>query len=390
MFFRDVTYDFKKLLNECPIVELSGPRQVGKTTLAAGEGESRRALYLDARSERDRSALREPELYLSRHLDRLVILDDAHRLPDILPVLRRLVGRARRRGMRGGGYLVVGLAPLARFNTRDGERDVARLELPPLSLSEAHHLLGETAPVWVRGGFPPSLLAVDDERSVRWREDLIQTYLERDVRLIAPRLAEGALGRCWKMLAHLHGASYNGAELARSLGIDVKTAGGYVDLFVEMRLLRRLPPWKDSGAGKRLVKTPRMYIRDSGLLHTLLGIDGEETLLSHPILGASWEGFVVENLLVSTRPGTHGYFYRASGGAEIDLLVVLPDRRRWAVEISTSLDPRPTRGFRSACRDVEPERMFIVYPGRETYRTVGGVTAIPLLDLTALIRAELV
>ena len=159
---------------------------------------------LTSARERERSALREPELYLSRHLDRLVILDDAHRLPDIVPVLRRLVERARQRGVRSGGYLIVGLAPLSRLNVRNGAGDevVARLELTPLTVGEAYRLLGETSLVWVRGGLPKSLTAVDDVRSARWREDLIQTYLERDIRRIAPRLSEGGLGRCWKMLAH--------------------------------------------------------------------------------------------------------------------------------------------------------------------------------------------
>ena len=390
MFFRDATYGLKKLLDEYPIVELVGPRQVGKTTLATAEGESRRALSINLRSERERSALREPELYLSRHLDRLVILDDAHRLPDIVPVLRRLVERARQRGVRSGGYLIVGLAPLSRLNVRNGAGDevVARLELTPLTVGEAHRLLGETSLAWVRGGLPKSLTAVDDVRSARWREDLIQTYLERDIRRIAPRLSEGGLGRCWKMLAHRHGAPYNGAELARSLGMDVKTVGGYVDLLVEMLLIRRLPPLLEGGGtGKRLTKTPRLYIRDSGLLHALLAIDDEDALLSHPILGASWEGFVVENLLLSAPRGSCGYFYRAAGGARIDLVVVFADGTRWAVEISTRFDPRPTRGFRSACNDVGPERAFIVYPGRETYRTVGGVIVTPLLDLTTFVHA---
>ncbi|WP_229667296.1 ATP-binding protein [Sphingopyxis bauzanensis] len=233
--------------------------------------------------------------------------------------------------------------------------------------------------LWVRGGFPDSFLASNDRASQRWRQDFIRTYLERDIPLLGPRIAAETLRRFWTMLAHRQSGLLNAAELARSLGVDAKTVASYLDLLVDLLLVRRLEPWH-SNAGKRLVKSPRIYVRDSGLVHTLLGLTTSEDILGHPIAGPSWEGLVVETLIAAAPEGTHAYFYRTAAGAEIDLVMTLPGGALWAVEIKRSLQPKLERGFHHACLDLEPERRLLIYPGSETYPIGGGVEVMPLIQ----------
>jgi hypothetical protein len=230
--------------------------------------------------------------------------------------------------------------------------------------------------LWLRGGFPPSLLAATDAQSLRWRRDFIRTYLERDIPQFGPRVAAETLRRFWIMLAHRQGAPLNVAELARNIGIDSKTAARYVDLLVDLLLARRLPPWL-ANVGKRLVKAPRLYLRDSGLTHALLGIEDIESLLPHPVVGASWEGFMIENLLSAAPEGTQAFYYRTSGGAEIDLLLERPGGALWAVEVKRSSAPSVSRGFHAACADLRPVRRFVVYPGTEAFPLPGEVEALP-------------
>ena len=374
-------------LGEVPAVGLIGPRQVGKTTLARAEGKRRGALYLDLESETDRAKLSEPELFLADHLGRLVILDEVHRTPGLFPVLRGLIDRARRAGHREGLYLVLGPASLDLLR-QSGETLAGRisyLELTPFSVLEIPPSRADDR-LWLRGGFPESYLAHDEERSRRWREDFIRTYLERDIPQLGPRIATETLRRFWTMLAHHQGGVLNVAQLARNVGVDVRTAARYVDLLVDLLLVRRLPAWH-ANLGKRLVKSPKVYIRDSGLQHALLAIADKETLLAHPVVGASWEGFVIENLLAAAGTAIAAHFYRTSGGAEIDLLLAWPDGRLWAIEIKRSLKPRPERGFHEACADLRPERRFLVYPGEAAFPVGKEVTATPLVALAQLLAA---
>lgn len=380
---RRIQLELERRLAEVPAVVLLGPRQVGKTTLALAVAEKRDALYLDLESEADRAKLAEPELYLSGHLDRLVVLDEVHRTPGLFPVLRGLIDRARRAGRRHGLYLLLGSAALDLLR-QSGETLAGRvsyLALDPFDVLEVGDTPAALDRLWLRGGFPESFLAPEDLTSFRWREDFLRSYLERDIPQFGRRIAADRLRRLWTMLAHLQGGLLNVAQLARNLGVDAKTAAGYLDLLIDLLLLRRLPPWH-ANLGKRLVRSPKVYLRDSGLVHALLAVRDREALLSHPIVGASWEGFVIENLLnVAASAGIQGYFYRTSGGAEIDLLLAHPDGRLWAVEIKRSLAPRPERGFHSACADLAPERCFLVYPGTETYPVGEGIEAIPLRAL---------
>lgn len=377
MFLRQLQQPLTDELAQMPAVALLGPRQSGKTTLALTVAAGRPSVYLDLESERDRARLAQPELYLGSQLDKLVILDEVHRAPALFPSLRGLIDQARRDGRRSGLYLLLGSASLDLL-AQSGETlagRVAYLELAPLLLPEVGAGLADA--LWLRGGFPESLTAASDAASLRWRLNFIRSYLERDVPQFGPRIAATTLRRFWTMLAHLQGSLLNASQLARNLGVDVKTAQGYLDLLCDLLLLRRLPPWH-ANVGKRLVKSPKVYVRDSGLVHALLDIETADQLLSHPVVGASWEGHVIESLLACAPSGSQGHFYRTSGGAEIDLVLALPGGALWAIEIKRSLSPKVERGFHAACADLLPARKFVVYPGAERYPLAEDIEVLPL------------
>lgn len=382
MFQRTLHAELHAELQESPAVALLGPRQVGKTTLALDIARHTPSLYLDLESERDRAKLAQPELYLSSHLDKLVILDEVHRAPHLFPVLRGLIDQGRRSGRQAGLYLLLGSASLdlLKQSSETLAGRIAYLELSPLNVLETSP--AQTSALWLRGGFPPSMTASSDARSLRWRQNFIRTYLERDVPQFGPRIAPETLRRLWTMLAHHQGGLLNVAQLARNLGVDAKTAHHYIDLLCALLLVRRLPPWH-ANLGKRLVKSPKVYVRDSGLVHGLLDIGSMDGLLSHMVVGASWEGFVIENLLSCAPPSTQAYFYRSSGGAEVDLLLVLPGGELWAIEIKRSLSPKLERGFHAACEDLQPACKWVVYPGSEPFPLAADVWATPLGELCA-------
>jgi len=391
MFERSLTTELIDSLAASPAVALLGPRQAGKTTLALEVGRRFDAIYLDLESEADRARLDQPELYLADHADRLLIIDEVHRAPGLFPVLRGAIDRNRRAGREAGQFLLLGSASLDLLK-QSGETlagRIAYLELPPLQVLEVRDRAANE--LWLRGGFPQSLLAASAARSLRWRQDFVRSYLERDIPQFGPRIAAETLRRFWTMLAHHQGGLLNTAQLARNLAVDVKTAGGYLDLLVDLLLVRRLQPWH-ANVGKRLVKSPKVYVRDSGIVHALLGIADMDGLLAHPVVGQSWEGFVVENLLACAAAGiardVTGHFYRSSSGAEIDLLLAWPDGRLWALEIKRSLAPKLERGFHSACADLQPERKFVVYPGAERYRLAEDIEAIPLAELAAILAGK--
>ena len=368
------------LLAEYPAVALIGPRQVGKTTVALEIAEVVDSVYLDLESPADLARLFDPELYLADHEGRLAILDEVHRLPGLFQSLRGLIDRGRRRGRRAGRFLLLGSASMDLLR-QSGETlagRIAYLELGPFDVLE----VGESNQdaLWVRGGFPDSFLAADDRRSLEWRENFIRTYLERDVPQFGPRIPAETLRRFWVMLGHTQGGILNAAALARGLGVSGKTVSRYLDLMVDLLLVRRLTPWRRN-VGKRLVKSPKVYIRDSGILHALLGLASKEDIVGHPVVGASWEGFVIETLLSVAPNRAEASFYRSSGGAEIDLILTLPGREPWAIEVKRSLDPRPRKGFHSGCQDVRPEAKFVVYPGDERYRIAEDIEAVTVLDL---------
>jgi len=366
-------------LDSMPAVALLGPRQVGKTTLAQTIAKNRPSLYLDLESDADRAKLADPEAYLAGHAAELVILDEVQRAPGLFQQLRGLIDRGRREGLRAGRFLLLGSASLDLLR-QSGESLAGRisyLELGPINGFEVSP--PELPSLWLRGGFPDSLLAPDDGASLRWRRDFIRTYLERDIPQLGPRIAAETLRRFWTMLAHQQSGLLNAANLARALGVDNKTIAAYLDLLVDLLLVRRLEPWH-SNAGKRLVKSPRIYVRDSGLVHALLGLGTLDEVLGHPVAGASWESLVIETLIAVAPEGTRANFYRTAAGAEIDLVLTLPLGEIWAIEIKRSLAPRIERGFHQACEDLSPARRIVVYPGLEAYPTSGDITVMSLSE----------
>ena len=368
-------------LAEAPAVALLGPRQVGKTTLALDVAGTRPAVYLDLESEADWAKLAEPELYLAQHADKLVILDEIQRTPQLFRSLRGIIDAGRRRGQGKGRFLVLGSASidLLKQSSESLAGRIRYLELAPLDAGEVGRDRLEA--LWLRGGFPESLLAVSDAASLRWRVDFIRTYLERDVPQLGPRIPAETLRRLWTMLAHQQGGLLNAAALARALAVDGKTVAAYLDLLVDLLLVRRLMPWHGN-IRKRLVKSPKVYVRDSGLVHALLGIGDREALLAHPVAGASWEGLAIESLIGAAPSGIDAYFFRTSAGAEIDLLLKLPGHRQpWAIEIKRGLAPKIERGFHLACESVRPERRLVVYGGVERFPLADGVEAVSLGDL---------
>jgi predicted AAA+ superfamily ATPase len=360
---------------------------VGKTTLALEIASATNALYLDLEHPADLAKLAEPADYLSRHRNKLIVLDEIHRSPELFPVLRSLIDTAKRAGRNSGQFLLLGSASieLLRQSSESLAGRLARVELSGLTVAEVRPERMES--LWLRGGFPDSLTAPDDTRSIRWREAFIRSYLERDIPQLGPRIAAETLRRFWTMLAHEQGSLLNAAELARSLAVSGKTLASYIDLFVDLFLLRRLEPWH-ANSSKRLVKSPRIYLRDTGPLHHLLGLVTIEDLLGHPRLGASWEGFVIENIHATLPEGARASFYRSAAGAEIDLVLNLPGHRRpWAVEIKRGRAPRLERGFHHAREDIDPERCLVVCGTEESFSMGEGIEALSLSDMLHLLQS---
>jgi uncharacterized protein len=375
-----------KLLRRSPAVVLIGPRQVGKTTLALSVAEAADAVYFDLESDRDRVKLTDLEDAVARLGDRLIVLDEVHRMPELFQPLRGIIDAARRKGRRSGLFLLLGSASLDLLQ-QSGETLAGRLaimELGPLDVLEVGASQMDT--LWLRGGFPDSFLATDDADSLGWRQDFIRTYLERDVPMFGPRIPAETLRRFWTMLAHRQSGMMNAADLARSLEVDAKTIARYLDLLVDLLLVRRLPPLTGN-AGKRLVKSPKVYIRDSGLVHALLGIPTRDALDGHPVIGGSWEGFVVETLIGAAPPGTVASFFRTQKGAEIDLVLELPGSTIWAIEVKRSSAPKVEKGFHIACADIQPARRLVVHGGRDAFSLGHGVEAIGLQMLAAELAA---
>ncbi|HJD60298.1 MAG TPA: ATP-binding protein [Rickettsia endosymbiont of Omalisus fontisbellaquei] len=368
-------------------IGLIGPRQVGKTTLALEIAKEFQALYLDLESRSDRDKLYDPELFLREYEDRLVIFDEIHRFPELFQSLRSLIDQGRRNGKRTGRFLILGSASidLLRQSSESLAGRIEYINLNPLDLSEIPEKENSLIPLWLRGGFPDSFLAENDIDSFVFRENFIQTYLERDVPQFGPRIPAETLERFWIMLAHNQGTILNASRLASGLSVTAPTITKYIDLLVDLLLVRRLNPFH-SNIGKRLVKSPKIYIRDSGLTHALLGIETYNDLAGHPVVGASFEGFVIENILSVVPNRTKASFYRTRAGGEIDLLLELPNNQGlWAIEIKRGLAARPTKGFYTAIEDLKPDKAFVVYSEESQYPINKDVEAIGLYQLISIL-----
>jgi predicted AAA+ superfamily ATPase len=386
MIDRRVQKDIELALARQAAVALIGPRQVGKTTLAQAVADGRPSVYLDLENSTDRAKLAEPELFLSLHEGQLVILDEIHRVPELFAALRGIIDKGRLKGLRTGRFLMLGSAAIElmrQSETLAGR--IAYVDMGPLNVLETGP--GEMDKLWVRGGFPDSFLANDNAQSLALRRDFIRTYLERDVPMFGPRMPSEMLERLWTMLAHSQGGLLNAAKLASAIGVSAPTVTSYLGLLVDLLLVRRLPPFHRN-LGKRLVKSPKTYVRDSGLLHALLGIGDFDSLLGHPVIGASWEGFVIENLLAACPPGAKASFYRTSAGAEIDLVLELGAVHGvWAIEIKRSLSPGLQKGNHHALADIAPRRSFYVHGGTDRFPMTTNTEAISLHALATELAA---
>lgn len=387
MIYRKLQDKIKLALSRQAAVALLGPRQVGKTTLAIEIGKTIPSIYLDLESRSDRAKLNDPELYLEAHKDKLVIFDEIHRVPNIFQDLRGIIDKRRREGKKYGLFLILGSASIDLLK-QTSETLAGRIEyinLPPFSIAETINQYNEYKDLWIRGGFPDSFLASNDEASYAFRQSFIKTYLERDIPQFGPRIPSETLERFWIMLAHNQASMFNASKIASSLGISSPTIISYLDLLVDLLLVRRLKPFH-SNLGKRQVKSPKIFVRDSGILHALLGIENYEDLAGNPIIGSSFEGFVIENILASAPDTTRPSFYRTSAGAEIDLIIELPKNKgTWAIEIKLSSAPKPSKGFYNALKELKPNKAFVVYAGKENYPINEQVEAISLAEITRLL-----
>ncbi len=374
----------RDLLNEFPAVGLLGPRQTGKTTLAlaiAGKID-KEAVYLDLERPSDLARLQEAESYFELHQDKLIILDEIQRVPAVFNILRSVIDQHKRKGNKAGQFLILGSASLEllKQSAESLAGRIAYTELGGFTVAEIQdHATGQDQ-LWLRGGFPDSYLSATDAASYRWRQQFISTYLERDVPMLGPRIPAVTLRRLWTMLAHQQGQPLNIAKLASNLDISAPTVRRYIELLEDLLLIRSVRPWAVN-TGKRLVKSPKIYIRDSGLTHSLLNIETMDDLLSHPVVGASWEGFVMENLLAVLPDTSKASYYRTGAGAEIDLVVEKKRNKVYAIEIKRSLSPAVTKGFHIGAEDIQATDRFLVYPGKDRYPITKSITAISVYDM---------
>lgn len=386
MIERRVEHVVKQFLGQFPVVAILGPRQVGKTTLARDIVGSRDCgdVYLDLERPEHRARLQDADRYLRELRGHLVVLDEIHRVPEIFGVMRGIVDDRRRNGDRSGHFLVLGSASidLQRQTSESLAGRMASVELAPILETELPAGVAVDR-LWLRGGFPDSLLAADDTSSIEWRRQFIRTYLERDIPMLGPRIPAETLRRLWTMLAHQQGSTMNMAALASGLGISGQTVARYVDLLVDLLLVRRVEPVA-ANVGKRLVRSPRVYVRDSGIVHALLGLDSIDALLGHPVAGGSWEGFVVEQLVAAaSATGASVGYYRTARGAEVDIVIEFARGQRWAIEIKRSSAPTPTRGFHVACDDLAADRRIVVHGGTESFPIGRGVDAMSVRNAVA-------
>lgn len=380
MIKRIIQKEVEESLTTFPVVGILGPRQVGKTTLAKViQKKIRSSLYLDLELPSDYNKLSEPELFLSGEKNKLIIIDEIQQKPELFSVIRALVDQDRKKGR----FLILGSSSpnLLRQSAESLAGRITFHNLSTILIPELEDDKKLIDSLWIRGGFPDSFLAKKEETSIDWRESFIKTYLERDIPNFGIKIPSIQLRRFWMMLAHTHGSLWNASKIAIALGVSPPTAKYYLDILEETFIVRQLLPFYPN-IKKRIVKSPKVYLRDSGLLHTLFSISGKEELLGHPVAGHSWEGFVIEQIVNIISKKFRPYFYRTSAGAEVDLVIVKGDKPVLCIEIKLSLSPAPTQGFFNAMNDLNCKEGIIVYPGDDSYSIKHNVKVIPIMKLS--------
>ena len=380
MLHRWIANRLRKNISRNPAVALLGARQTGKTTLAKKIAENTESMYLDLEAPKDLIKLKDPTSFLELHNDKLIILDEIQRTPDLFMVLRGLIDANRERGRDAAQFLLLGSASmdLLRQSSESLAGRISYIEMSGLNILEAG--TDNIKELWLRGGFPKSYLADDDEMAMEWLDDLIHTYIERDVPQIGFNVSSQTLLRLWTMLAHLQGETINANKLATNLEISRRDVNNYIDILTDLLLLRRIEPWH-ANVKKRLIKSPRYYVRDSGILHRLLEINGYHTLLASPVLGKSWEGFVIENIYSVLPRLAKAYFYRTAAGAEVDLVIKMPNNEVWAVEIKYGTAPKLSKHYSQTCSDIGATHKFVIYGGDDEFPVGDNVCMISLAKI---------
>ncbi len=368
-------------LRSVPAVALLGSRQVGKTTLARTLELDKPIVYLDLERPSDVAKLADPELFLGRQADHLVVLDEVQRVPDLFPILRSLIDERRMNGEDTCQFLLLGSASpeLLRQGSETLAGRISYLELTPLLLREVGADQRTLNQHWVRGGYPNSFLAKTNEASFVWRNDFVTSHVERYLPLMGVNASPIQLRRLCTMIAHQQSSLVNFTSIGNALGLDGKSVRSYMDLLEGLFLIRRLPAWSNN-VGKRLVKSPKIMWRDSGLLHAVLSISSEDQLLGHPIVGHSWEAYCIEQILASLQHGTVASYYRTHAGAEIDLVLEYPNGSVHAIEIKRTLSPRIPRGLVESMNTIGASRATIIMPGGERFPLAENIHAIALSE----------
>lgn len=393
MIARDLEPKLLNAITNMPVVALVGPRQVGKTTLAlqiARQNLDKKSSYLDLELDTDLSKLDDTESYLRRFENQFLIIDEVQRKPDLFRVLRGLVDIRKRAGENAAQFLLLGSASrdLLQQSSETLAGRIRYLELSPFSVPEIYKndpLGFNPQKLWFRGGFPNSYLAATDHESWEWLNDFISSYVERDIPLMGPRVSATRMKTFWTMLAHYHGQQVVLSELGKSLEVSHSTIRSYLDILTDFYMVRQIQPWAGN-TKKRLIKSPKIYLRDTGLLHKLLNISDFDTLLGHPVVGASWEGFVAENIIVNLSNKWQYSYYRTTTQTEIDLVLEGPGNQVWAVEIKRSAAPSLSKGFHAACEDIGATQKLVIYSGVERFPMSEGTEAIGLVEFLNLIK----
>lgn len=384
MIKRMLQSQIEQSLQRFPAVGLIGARQAGKTTLAKmiADGWRGESLYIDLERPADYSALSEPERFLARHSKKLVIIDEVQLRGELFPVLRSLIDMDR----HPGRFLLLGSSS-PDLMQQSGESLAGRIAYHQLSPFLLNELSADKMDLlWIRGGFPPSVLVDSDEASMQWRQDFIMTYLQRDLSMMGYdiRIPPMTLRRFWQMLAHTHGQLANHSQIAMNMELSRQSIRKILDILQETFMLRQLQPFHIN-IKKRLIKSPKIYIRDSGILHTLIGINTLDDLMKHSMIGASWEGFCMEQILNQMPRGWEAFFYRTAANAEVDLILQPQfEQSPICIEFKHSQAPKLAPGFWSAIKDLRPQASYVIYPGATVYPITKSVEALPLTQINKI------